>query len=193
MTIDQSPPRRFLPIESACQIVTDGGTPRALAAADMFLRAVAGSQGITDPRLVPHAAAGRETERVRLRWWQATPHGPLFLHMADVRALQDRFHVWIADAVPLDERTAEVGSVVKAAASAPRYRQDGPGKCRSHLVDMMTGQKPSADMTKAKLRPQLTAHFKISGRQHDEAWRRAVEDSGAASSWGKAGKRPKKS
>jgi hypothetical protein len=196
MTFDPTPPRRFIPIDSACQILTDGGTPRALAAADMFLRAVAGSQGLRDPGTFVRVGVAKEgiaeAERVRLRWWQAEPDAPLFLHMADVQTLRDRFDAWIADVVPLDERTAEASGAVKLASNAPRYRPDGKEKCRAHLVTMMKNETPNADTTKGTLRPQLMEHFKISGRQYDEAWRRAVEDAEAGDSWGKAGKRPKK-
>jgi len=194
VTIDSTPPRRFVPINSACMILTDGGTPRALTAADWFLRTVAGSQGVRDPetflRVATRKQAIDEAEMARLRWWQPTPEAPLFLHMADVQALRDRFDTWVAEVIPLAERTPEAGSTTEAVPKTPRYRQVDVDMCRAQLVEMMTGNRPAKGQDKATLRDRLKGEFKITGRAFNTAWTAALDDADAHNTWGRAGKRP---
>jgi hypothetical protein len=89
---DLAPPRGYLSIDAAAQLLTHGGTLRALSWAEAFLRMVADVQGLA----VGSPAAPR------LRWWQATD-GILRVNMHDVPALREEFARWTGGHLPADE------------------------------------------------------------------------------------------
>jgi hypothetical protein len=115
-------PRGFVTIETASDSLTHGGTPRALAAAATFLRMVADSQGLTVAQATGmHLAVKND---VRLRWFQVAPAAPLYVHREDINALREPFGMWIADVVPLSERTEMTGTGgTSGAAAAAKKRK----------------------------------------------------------------------
>jgi hypothetical protein len=176
-------------------MLTQGGTERALAAADAFIRLAAGSQGIGDLGTMLKVAIGEETidqaqPTVRIRWWAAGPGSPLFVHLHDIDALRAHFADWVAGIIPADERTAEPARVVTQV--PPRYRANGESKCREHLAALMRGGKPGKGRSKVELRAELTREFRISSKAFDRAWASAL-DAGAHDTWGRAGRRKKSS
>jgi len=191
-----TPPRHFIPLDAACHLLTHGGTPRALRAAEMFITAVADSQGISSLETFVQVAAGKlaiddAKSDVRLRRWRAAPDGALHVHITDVKRLGDAFDRWIKEAVPLGERDADTTVGPAASPAAVRYRADGPARCRELLAAMMRNE-PQNGETKQTLRDRLTNELKISGRGFDAAWCDALVDAGAQGTWGMAGRRPNK-
>lgn len=177
-----TPPRGFMPLESAALILTNGGTKRALCWAEQFLRVVVDSQGCVDGNQVPGAS---------LDYWRQSG-GPIYVNMHQIAALLDQFDWWAGKHVPADERMApKQPASSELAPLTPTYTGRGKTDCHNHLVDLMKAAPSEPGINKTVLRQRLTARFKISGRSFNEIWSRAVENAGARTTWGKAGRRPK--
>jgi hypothetical protein len=166
---ESTPPRGYVPIDTAAQILTDGGTIRALTFAATFLRLVVDNQGAPPWTPVP-----------RLRWWQRDRSEPLYVNMREIPGLRGEFGRLLADHLSADEWGPPVPTGVGTAVAAlPKYREGGKAECYQHLLELMKSGLPVRRQDKNTLRRILAEQFKISGNSFDDSWSRALDDAGA--------------
>jgi hypothetical protein len=180
---ESTPPRGYVPIEMAANLLTQGGTPLALSWAVEFLRLVASTQGTTRDGVAPVPALG---------CWQGGRGEPLHLNMHDIPALREEFKWWNGGQVPAEECTEPVPTGVETKATAsPRDREYGKDAAYEHLLELsyeyllelMRSGPPAAGHDKGTVRKHLMSKYKITGRQFSAVWDRALDTAGARETW----------
>jgi hypothetical protein len=116
---ESTPPRGYVPIDTAGQILTDGGTVRALTFAATFLRLVVDNQG----------APG--TAVPKLKWWPRDRGEPLHVNMRDIPGLRGEFGRLLADHLSADEWGPPSGVT-----STTRRKTTGVGRLEAALKNL---------------------------------------------------------